>query len=535
MNIKTFTSIIIIALLIICIIPETDASPVAVIVPSKTTVKVGEEVTFNASLSLDNILNFTWKFGDGSIGYGEVVKHKFDEEGRYKVTLTVNDGNVTNATSIEIKVVEEERAFLDSDFVVLMFIFLATIVLVGFIGNFIFQKFSVPDVLFLLLLGIILGPIVQIFPTAVFSMFNALSPFIGGLALMILLFEGGLNLPLKSVIVGAPRATLLSIICFLLTMFPVGIITAFFLFEANIGVGLIFGAAIGGTSAAIILPLVAKMKISDDTKTILSLESTIVDVISIVVAVTIATSIAPMHGETVGPAEAANAVIGAFSIGAVIGAIFGIFWIWVLKRIEKIQYSFMMTLAAVFFVYGISEWMMGSGPISALIFGLVLANGVVIASLFKVKDVMTITKEMKNFHSEISFFIKSFFFVYIGLLVTINPLDPKSQIVLLTGVFVLIILYLVRYLSIKVALHKTEFLKEKEVMLFVIPRGLAAAVLALIPVNYMFEEKGILSKAHVSYFTDLAFFIIISTIIITTIAVPIFKRRAKATAEICLS
>jgi len=57
------------------------------------TVKVDEEITFDASDSSDNleITSYEWDFDDGSTANGETVTHKFDEKGTYEVTLTVTD------------------------------------------------------------------------------------------------------------------------------------------------------------------------------------------------------------------------------------------------------------------------------------------------------------------------------------------------------------------------------------------------------------------------------------------------------------
>ena len=51
-------------------------------------------VTFNGSGSHDpdgDIVNWTWDFGDGIIGYGEIFQHRYDNTGNYIVTLIVTD------------------------------------------------------------------------------------------------------------------------------------------------------------------------------------------------------------------------------------------------------------------------------------------------------------------------------------------------------------------------------------------------------------------------------------------------------------
>ncbi len=59
-------------------------------------------IELNGSQSYDmdgNIVNYTWDFGDGSVGYGMVVNHTYGEEGIYVVNLSVKDND--GATSMD--------------------------------------------------------------------------------------------------------------------------------------------------------------------------------------------------------------------------------------------------------------------------------------------------------------------------------------------------------------------------------------------------------------------------------------------------
>ncbi|MEM2583532.1 MAG: PKD domain-containing protein [Candidatus Thermoplasmatota archaeon] len=60
-----------------------------------------KNITFNASNSYDldgYIVNYTWDFGDGSIGYDATVQHSYNSSGIYNVTLTVFDDDNEKAT-----------------------------------------------------------------------------------------------------------------------------------------------------------------------------------------------------------------------------------------------------------------------------------------------------------------------------------------------------------------------------------------------------------------------------------------------------
>ncbi|UCF07211.1 MAG: helix-turn-helix domain-containing protein, partial [Thermoplasmata archaeon] len=60
---------------------------------------VGHPVTLDGGGSHDSpldmdTLNYTWKFGDGTTGYGETTEHTYLDIGNYTVTLTVRDGGL---------------------------------------------------------------------------------------------------------------------------------------------------------------------------------------------------------------------------------------------------------------------------------------------------------------------------------------------------------------------------------------------------------------------------------------------------------
>lgn len=56
---------------------------------------IQDEVTFDGSLTHDpdgnESLTYFWEFGDGAVAQAKQVSHKFPEEGRYEITLTVDD------------------------------------------------------------------------------------------------------------------------------------------------------------------------------------------------------------------------------------------------------------------------------------------------------------------------------------------------------------------------------------------------------------------------------------------------------------
>lgn len=73
---------------------STNILPTAEFGSSLDEAGTGELVSFDASISEDpdgSITAYSWSFGDGAEASGEVVKHAYQEEGEYEVTLMVFD------------------------------------------------------------------------------------------------------------------------------------------------------------------------------------------------------------------------------------------------------------------------------------------------------------------------------------------------------------------------------------------------------------------------------------------------------------
>ena len=91
--------------------PPTNQHPVASFAYFPESPGVGDEITFDASVSIDfdgEIVSYEWDFEDG-FGNGKIVTHSYSSEGSYKVTLTVTDnGGATAAVSKQITVKKKE-------------------------------------------------------------------------------------------------------------------------------------------------------------------------------------------------------------------------------------------------------------------------------------------------------------------------------------------------------------------------------------------------------------------------------------------
>jgi len=387
-----------------------------------------------------------------------------------------------------------------------IFTLLGFIIVLGFLSNFFFKTTGIPDIILLLFLGLLLGPILNFVDPFIFEDF---SQAFSALALMILLFESGLNLKLYKVFKESPRAILLAVVGIILTM-SITFLFARFLLGWDLLPGLLLGAIVGGSSSSIVAPLMRKVNASNNIATLLTLESTFTDALTVIIAIGVIQLLMQPAMNTF--YSISHVIVSAFSIGSMSGLLIGIVWLKILKALEGESYKSILTLAIVLLLYSFTESLGGNGAISSLMFGLVIGNAKTISHILRSKEEMKTEKEMKEFHSEISFLVRTFFFVYLGVIVAFN-----SLYIVLMGVLLSVLILIGRIFAVCLSsINDNEIIKNRSLMIIMLPRGLAAAVLSQLPLY-----NG-LSNANI--YLDIVLTVIVATVIMCTIGVFIFSR-----------
>ena len=372
---------------------------------------------------------------------------------------------------------------------------------------------------------------IDVFELAYPELLMTISSFFGAIAIVIILFDGGINTDIYQLFKGAPRGLLLTIssfcLSFLVTMFViVGLVASGVInipLEDSFIIGAILGAIIGGTSSPIVIPLAYRLKnLQGKTKMVSSIESILTDPLCIVVVFAIYYMVFVVGEINIG--LGIGNLVKTFSVGIVLGLVFGLIWLFIMNKTRKEQFAYVLTLAIVFLVYsftalivGIGEGGEGAGAISCLMFGLVLGNGKKILKMIKYEGKsFEMDEETKQFHSLTSFVIRTFFFVYLGMIVRFQNLTH-----ILIGIIILIALLVIRYLAVLITTFRGNFEKDDmQTLIVMMPRGLAAAILA-IKFGPELVEKYI--PGSDGFFKDIAFVIILGTAIITTIGVSIIS------------
>jgi cell volume regulation protein A len=407
-----------------------------------------------------------------------------------------------------------------------LFAGIGAIILIGFLGALLFERTKIPDILILIFIGLFIGPILLTYTDfslladeTISEALTTFAPLFAALALVIILFDGGLNLNLEKTMQKMGVAILHTGITFIGTMFVTALICYYFLGIDNIFIGLLLGCVLGGVSSAVVIPIMAGVSAKEDTKVLLTLESVLSDVICIVTALIL---IEIIKGSNTDVGVLIQHLLSAFVLAGFIGFLFGVLWLTVLKRLEGKPFSFMITLAALFVLYALVEFIQVSGAIAALVFGLVLSNKNEIARILKIRTGFVFDDNIRQFHSEISFLVRTFFFVYLGLTFTFTmvnfPFSPQFYIPpeltsnpLILFFLVLFIIFLgiliIRYIAATISSSVDNDTKpDKSFITTMLPRGLAAAVLAALPFTipeYLngFDTAGLPTT---DYFTEMA-------------------------------
>ena len=372
-----------------------------------------------------------------------------------------------------------------------------------------YQKTRIPDVLILIFVGILIGPV---FKLASVDSLGMLGQVLTSVALIIILFEGGLNLELSSIGGSMRTASKLTISFFFITAIIVGLLLHYMLHYSWL-LSFITGFILGGTSSAVVLPMVRLLRMSDKPSTILVLESALTDVLCIVFAISFLSSYSTGMVEI---GKIAGSLISSLVLASALGVVSGYIWLRLMNWVKTFPNTQFTTFAFMFIVYGLAEYFGFSGAITALAFGIVMGNYSKIPMPEKMKSKLPegiITELERKLYSEIVFLLKIYFFVYLGMAI---PFESSNFFIIAAALVGAI--YLARLFSTRFLVRDNDITwEDKSVMSAMVPKGLAAAVLAGLPLQY-----GIPEGAEIQI---IVYNVVFVSILTTSILIPLIRTR----------
>ncbi len=353
---------------------------------------------------------------------------------------------------------------------------LGFLLVLAFVAEEGFQWLKVPPVLVLMACGVALGPLTHVLPP---RRFLEAAPAFGALTLLLILFEGGLDLRIRAVLDRFVPGAVLAV-----AGFSAG-------FVAAAGVGLVGGlpwpsAAVLGIvlapiSGAIVLPLVGRLGLRPEVRTLAVLEGAFADVLGVLAMAFTGQVIT--GGGLAGLLALGSLLAAAFSV--IVAVAVGLLWPRLTRALADRHFIHVLTFGVALTLWGAAEWTGASGALAVLCFGVTLANEGEILKLLHLgapragEFARTIVARQHQFIAQLTFLVRSFFFVFLGVVVSFKDL-PRSLFV--EGLAVLVLFVAGRWFVVR-ALERRGVVAldgvERRTIWMLQPRGLVSAVLAI--------------------------------------------------------
>ena len=371
-----------------------------------------------------------------------------------------------------------------------------------------FRKTNIPDVLVLMLVGIVIGPLLGITAPQDFGKVGSL---LATIALVVILFEGGTSLNLDVLGKSLGTTGMLAFACFALTAAIVTLV-GFLVLGLALLPATMLGVTLGGSTSAVVIPMVNALQLPEKPATVLVLESALTDVLCIVGVF----ALLQIHTQGgVEPGRLVGSVLASLIFAAVIGVMGGIGWLMVLGKVRDFPNTISSTLAYVFIVYGVTEMLGFSGAIAALALGITLTNFEKFG-LHRIpsidRNIVPLNEMDLTFYREAVFLLKTYFFVYLGISIHFG-----NVYLAIAAIAMVLMVYVMRLGLTRYIFRDASYsLRDAAVTSMMAPKGLAAAVLATLPLQY-----GVVGGDVIR---DVTYMVVLASITLTALLVMLYPK-----------
>jgi cell volume regulation protein A len=406
---------------------------------------------------------------------------------------------------------------------------LVGIIAIAVFAEVLFHKLKIPEQIILLIIGLVIQ-YTGIISTSTHSYLVQIAPILGTFVLGLILLDAGFGMKAYDMLVRSPKIFALA------SLEPVVEGTALaIIMHYLLGWPWIYGAMLGtllaSTTPEVIVPLVRGSLMDEGTQNSIILDSTYNGVTSIV-AFEALFGIA--QSSNLNLDAAVSGLVLAFLVGIIIGIVCGFVWVFVvLKRITS--HLYLITMAAAFGVYILSQVLGGNGFLSIILFGMVIGNyqasyrkvvsGVLTGTILgklneELKKVLRVSNDttvqsLRASQKEITFITKTFFFVYLGILVSF------TTTAILIGIGLSFVLIALEFLCVKASRVEAN----NKILSFVVPRGISPIILASTFYNYAntlatnpVAPSTYLLNSVAKPMSSITFTIILTTIIVAVVS-----------------
>ncbi len=380
----------------------------------------------------------------------------------------------------------------------LLLIALAAIILLGYLSDALFRMTRIPEILILLLIGIILVPVGHIIPEKYTTVLRDFVPLFGSIALIMIMFDGGRKIDFEATVSGSGKGLILAVLDVSFSMIFISLLMHYIFYWPFI-YGAILGTTIGETTAVVIVPVATRIKIPNALYNMAITEATFNSVVDILLFYLL---LVLFSGSTFVVSSYTKYAVDYLSVAVFLGLIVGFLWLFTLNILKGAK-GYVATLGIAFLLYGVVDYLGGAAVFAIFIFAIIIGNYKTIGKHLNLKiDIHE--NEMSIVENELEFIVRTFFFVFIGMIAII------SISYFVYALIITVILVLIRIAEVKLVVKEREY---QGFMVSLLPRGLTVAVLA-----------SLLLSMGGSYFSDIfyiSFMIIIITNVIAGITISI--------------
>jgi len=345
--------------------------------------------------------------------------------------------------------------------VLLLLTYLAVILLIGLLTSIVSQKFRIPNILLLLLVGVGLGridyrggPLIE-FPEIFITSISIL-------ALVMIVFDSSSRFSLKKVDYFSLHTLWLSLVFLIFNLIFLTFFTMLIFDVKSVFLALVFAALMAGTSPAVVLSMFKNIK--NKVFDFLGLESLLNTPLVVLMPFIILDLKATLKDELIIATFIDQLVplLQQFVVGVGSGVLIGLIMFKFMRKAYSVVLSPLAVITSALLAYIIAENLDGNGVLAVTSMGLLFGN-IYLKQKF----------QLKEFASVFSNSLEILVFVLIGIVIAI----PFSSDFVIKSILLFSLYLIIRFVSIIFSLRGMDFnLKEKIFMSLNAQKGIAVAV-----------------------------------------------------------
>lgn len=325
------------------------------------------------------------------------------------------------------------------------------------------------------------------------------SQWVGIVALIFILFTGGLETKWKDVKPVLAPSLSLATLGVVITAFLVALFTVY-VFHVDWPIGLLLGAIVSSTDAAAVFSIIGarNIKLKGNVTPLLEMESGSNDPMAVFLTITLVEWIIGKHFHWT---SLLIDFVLEMGLGLVMGLLMGRLFVWIVNKLSFQIDAFYLVVSLAFsvFIYAITAKLHGSGFFAVYVAGLVVGNEQIVHR-----------KSILRFFDGIAWLSQISMFLTLGLLVFPSQVFSGVKIELAIALF---LIFIARPIGVFLAMIKSGFSnKEKLFISWVGLRGAVPIILATFPMLAGIKEA--------NWIFNVVFFIVLTSALLQGWPIP---------------